>query len=380
MTAVLSAPVTTVRPTPAVVSAAIADRAPFIPALAPVVGADAQVPVAAGHRVGYANLDYAASAPALASVAAQVAGALGEYASVHRGAGHLSQVTTRRYEAARETVRGFVRGRVDDSVVFTRNTTDAINLAAHITPGDVVVLDIEHHANLLPWCAPKDGRNRARVVTARATIEDTLVAIEAELASEPASLLAVTAASNVTGEVLPISRLASIAHRHGARILVDAAQLVAHRPISIVSHGIDYLAFSGHKAYAPFGAGVLIGRSDWFDAADPYLAGGGATADVELGGEESSAGTTWHTGAARHEAGRRTCSAPCRSPRRAPRSPSWGRRPSASTNYGSANGSTPASPASTAYVPCRSSPIRRTASASPASPSTASPRGPWPNT
>ncbi|WP_241548641.1 aminotransferase class V-fold PLP-dependent enzyme [Gordonia alkanivorans] len=303
MTAVLSAPVTTVRPTRAVVSAAIADRAPFIPALAPVVGADAQVPVAAGHRVGYANLDYAASAPALASVAAQVAGALGEYASVHRGAGHLSQVTTRRYEAARETVRGFVRGRVDDSVVFTRNTTDAINLAAHITPGDVVVLDIEHHANLLPWCAPKDGRNRARVVTARATIEDTLVAIEAELASRPASLLAVTAASNVTGEVLPISRLASIAHRHGARILVDAAQLVAHRPISIVSHGIDYLAFSGHKAYAPFGAGVLIGRSDWFDAADPYLAGGGATADVDLRGDENSAGTTWHTGATRHEAG-----------------------------------------------------------------------------
>ncbi|SDU81270.1 aminotransferase class V-fold PLP-dependent enzyme [Gordonia westfalica] len=302
MTAVLSAPVEPARPArDAVLSDAA--PAPFIPALAPVVGAEAQVPVAAGRSVAYANLDYAASAPALASVAAHVAGALGEYASVHRGAGHLSQVTTRRYEAARETVRGFVRGRVDDTVVFTRNTTDAINLAAHITPGDVVVLDIEHHANLLPWCAPKNGRNRARVVTARDTIEDTLVAIEAELASKPASLLAVTAASNVTGEVLPISRLASIAHRHGARILVDAAQLVAHRPISIVSHGIDYLAFSGHKAYAPFGAGVLIGRSDWFDAADPYLAGGGATADVDVRHDDHTAGATWHTGAARHEAG-----------------------------------------------------------------------------
>lgn len=305
MTAVLSAPVSrSVRPALGTApvcdgrSSAVADRGPFIPALAPVVGADTRVPVTGGS-VAYANLDYAASAPALATVASDVAGALGEYASVHRGAGHLSQVTTRRYEAARDTVRAFVRGRADDTVVFTRNTTDAINLAAHITPGDVVVLDIEHHANLLPWCAPKEGRSRARIVTACDTIEDTLVALEAELASKPASLLAVTAASNVTGEVLPIGKLASIAHRHGARILVDAAQLVAHRPISIVSHGIDYLAFSGHKAYAPFGAGVLIGRSDWFDAADPYLAGGGATADVDLGDE----GTTWHSGAARHEAG-----------------------------------------------------------------------------
>ncbi|MFT4393768.1 aminotransferase class V-fold PLP-dependent enzyme [Gordonia lacunae] len=302
MTAVLSAPSAVGHQS---VDAGIVDHdhpaRPVIPGLAPVVGADVSVPLAHGGTTRYVNLDYAASAPALSSVAAAVAEGLGEYASVHRGAGHLSQVTTARYEAARETVREFVRGRVDDAVVFTRNTTDAINLAAHITPGDVVVLDIEHHANLLPWCAPRDGRNRARVVPACDTIEDTLVALEAELASAPASLLAVTAASNVTGEVLPIGRLASIAHRHGARILVDAAQLVAHRPVSIVSHGIDYLAFSGHKAYAPFGAGVLIGRRDWFDAADPYLAGGGATADVDLG--PRAGGVTWHTGAARHEAG-----------------------------------------------------------------------------
>lgn len=302
MTAVLSAPDTTGHET---VDTPVIDsthhRYPAIPGLAPVVGADVSVPLAHGGTTRYVNLDYAASAPALSSVAAAVAVGLGEYASVHRGAGHLSQVTTARYEAARDTVRRFVRGRVDDTVVFTRNTTDAINLAAHITPGDVVVLDIEHHANLLPWCAPRDGRNRARIVRTCDTIEDTLVALEAELASAPAALLAVTAASNVTGEVLPISRLASIAHRHGARILVDAAQLVAHRPVSVVSHGIDYLAFSGHKAYAPFGAGVLIGRTDWFDAADPYLAGGGATADVDL--SPHAGGVTWHTGAARHEAG-----------------------------------------------------------------------------
>ncbi|MDL9938587.1 aminotransferase class V-fold PLP-dependent enzyme [Gordonia sp. ABSL1-1] len=303
MTAVLSAPVSGAATTPRPIDAdsGVAD----CPALAEVVGADVQVPIASSAPEGirakhirYANLDYAASAPALSRVAAEVTTALGDYASVHRGAGHLSQVTTARYEAARDTVRGFVRGRTTDTVVFTRNTTDAINLAAHITPGDVVVLDIEHHANLLPWCTPVDGRSRVRIVTAEATIADTLIALDAELAAAPTALLAVTAASNVTGEVLPIGRLAALAHRHGARILVDAAQLVAHRPVSIVSHGIDYLAFSGHKTYAPFGSGVLIGRPDWFDAASPYLAGGGASLDVEL-----DASTIWHTGAARHEAG-----------------------------------------------------------------------------
>ena len=172
---------TAVIPVSAGREAGSAVRAP----LAPVVGADTCVPLITGDAVRYTNLDYAASAPALTAVADVVARSLGDYASVHRGAGYLSQVTTERYESARETVRRFVRGRTDDTVVFTRNTTDAINLAAHITPGDVVVLDIEHHANLLPWCAPRDGRNRARVVPACDTIEDTLVALEAELASAP---------------------------------------------------------------------------------------------------------------------------------------------------------------------------------------------------
>lgn len=265
-----------------------------ITALADVVGADQQVPTVSGKQVRYANFDYAASAPALAEVAAAVTEALGQYASVHRGAGHLSQVTTARYEQARETVRRFVGGRADDTVVFTRNTTDALNLAAQVVPGDVVVLDIEHHANLLPW----QRTGRARVVVAQPTFAETVAALEAELSAKPAALLAITAASNVTGEVLPIRTLTALAHRHGARILVDGAQLVAHRPVSLAGYGIDYLVFSGHKIYAPFGAGVLVGRGDWLDAAPPYLAGGGATAHVDL-----VDGTDWHTGAARHEAG-----------------------------------------------------------------------------
>ncbi|QHN32272.1 aminotransferase class V-fold PLP-dependent enzyme [Gordonia amarae] len=292
MTAVLSSPAVLSGPA---VSDSVAG--PFIPALAEVVGCDERVRVLDGSSVRYANFDYAASAPALRAVADGLLDALPQYASVHRGAGALSQITTHRYEQARETVRRFVRARTDDHVVFTRNTTDSINLLAHCLAergGDIVVLDIEHHANLLPW----QRLSGTRVVTACGTVEDTLAALDAELASKPAALLAITAASNVTGEVLPISRLASIAHRHGARILVDGAQLVAHQPISVVSHGIDYLVFSGHKLYAPFGAGVLVGRGDWLDEASPYLAGGGASAEVGADGAAH-----WHSGPARHEAG-----------------------------------------------------------------------------
>ncbi|MEH3156739.1 MAG: aminotransferase class V-fold PLP-dependent enzyme [Gordonia paraffinivorans] len=252
-------------------------------------------PVSVASRAvdhAYANLDHAASAPALGAVVDEVTRVLPEYASVHRGAGRYSQITTARYEDARAEVARFVRARPDDSVVFTRNTTDAINLLAGAVPGETVVLDVEHHANLLPWT-----RRGRRVVRCGDTVDETLDALATELRRAPAALLAVTGASNVTGEVLPIGRLADIAHDAGARILVDAAQLAPHRAITLAGTGVDHLVFSGHKLYAPFGAGVLVGRSDWLDAADPYLAGGGATADVD----ENR--VVWHTGAARHEGG-----------------------------------------------------------------------------
>ena len=245
----------------------------------------------------YANLDHAASAPALGAVTDEIARVLPQYASVHRGAGRYSQITTARYEDARTEVARFVRARPGDSVVFTRNTTDAINLLAAAVPGETVVLDVEHHANLLPWT-----RRGRRVVACGDTVDETLDALAAELRRAPAALLAVTGASNVTGEVLPIGRLADIAHAAGARILVDAAQLAPHRAISMASTGVDHVVFSGHKLYAPFGAGVLVGRSDWLDAAEPYLLGGGATVDVAGVGPDGE-GIVWQTGAARHEAG-----------------------------------------------------------------------------
>lgn len=263
-----------------------------------VTGADEFVPISDGATVRYANFDYAASAPALLEVQAAVQEALGEYASVHRGAGYLSQRSTSRYENARETVAEFIGARDDDHVIFTGNTTDSINLLANCVPGEVVVLDCEHHANLLPW-----KRIGARVVSAPLSVEGTLEALEKELSRRPAALLSVTGASNVTGEVLPIRRLAALAHRYGARIAVDGAQLVPHRRISLRDSGVDYLAFSGHKLYAPFGSGVLVGRADWFDEAEPFRCGGGASYEVIGTPVSKSVAVAWHTGPARHEAG-----------------------------------------------------------------------------
>ncbi|MBD2899089.1 aminotransferase class V-fold PLP-dependent enzyme [Actinomadura nitritigenes] len=259
-----------------------------------VVGADAPVPLNDGRHVPYANLDYAASAPCLEAVHEAVTRALPYYSSVHRGAGYASQVTTEAYESARETVREFLGAWRRAAVVFTRNTTDAMNLLAHAVPSgtSVVVFDSEHHASLLPWKRPVR-------LPVPATPAEAIGAADRALAATPvgARLLVVTAASNVTGELWPIRELAQVARRHGARIAVDAAQLVPHRPLDMTALGLDYVAFSGHKLYAPFGAGVLAGRADWLRAADPYLKGGGASASV-------AGAVRWAPAAEqRHEAG-----------------------------------------------------------------------------
>lgn len=265
-----------------------------IDALLPVSDRDLVAPLVDGRSVRYANLDYAASAPALESVTAQLAAVLPYYSSVHRGAGYASQVSTALYERSREVIGEFVGARSDDVVVITRNTTDSLNLLAGAVPegGNVVVLDVEHHANLLPW-----RRGACRVVPVAATLDETLAALESAVAAQPTALVAVTGCSNVTGEVLPLARLVGIAHRHGARICVDGAQLVPHRRVDMEALGIDYLAFSGHKIYAPHGAGALVGRRDWLDAAPAYLAGGGAVREV------TPDDVQWAAAPQRHEGG-----------------------------------------------------------------------------
>ncbi len=257
-----------------------------------VTGSELMAPLLDGSSTKYINLDYGASSPALTSVAAHVVETLGLYASVHRGAGYASDISTTAYENARDIVARFVGARSGEPVIFTRNTTDSLNLLATAVPGETLVLDIEHHANLLPWS--EHGR---RVLKAGDTIEETLTLLEAELVRQPAALVAVTGASNVTGEVLPLRQIADVVHRFGTRLAVDGAQLVPHRRVNMRAQGIDYLAFSGHKTYAPFGAGVLIGRRDWLDKAEPYLRGGGAVTTVEIDTQ------TWRTGPHRHEGG-----------------------------------------------------------------------------
>ncbi|HET7761221.1 MAG TPA: aminotransferase class V-fold PLP-dependent enzyme [Phycicoccus sp.] len=257
------------------------------------------VPTVTGEWVEYANLDHAASTPAFERVVRAVETATRTYSSVHRGTGWLSRVTSAHYEAAREEVARFVGAREDDVVVLTRNTTDAVNLLARSLPRGtpVVVLASEHHASLLPWRRPDTVRLPVprSLRDAEVLVEEALWTVTAR--TRRTALLVVSSASNVTGELWPVERLTALARRYGARVLVDAAQSVAHRTFDLAATGADWVAFSGHKVHAPFGAGALVGRRDWLDAADPYLAGGGATSSV------TEQGTTWASGAARHEAG-----------------------------------------------------------------------------
>ncbi|MBB4910316.1 aminotransferase class V-fold PLP-dependent enzyme [Actinophytocola algeriensis] len=258
-----------------------------------VAGSRLTVPLTDGTQVQYANLDHAASAPCLNAVQQAVDEFLPWYASVHRGAGFASQVSTKIYERARQVVREFVGARRTDEVVFTRNTTDALNLLARALPANtsVVVFDTDHHAALLPWRGPHVYR-----VTPTAEVERDLDEALARTPTGP-RLVVVTGATNVTGELWPVTRLAAVARRHGARIALDAAQLAPHRPVDVRELDVDYVVLSGHKLYAPFGAGALVGRPDWLRAANPYLAGGGATRLV------TERAVSWNYGPERHEAG-----------------------------------------------------------------------------
>ncbi|MFE6838648.1 aminotransferase class V-fold PLP-dependent enzyme [Streptomyces sp. NPDC057705] len=269
----------------------------------PVLGRDVTVPLVTGGEVTYAALDYAASAPALQRVWDDVAAYAPYYGSVHRGAGYLSQLSTDLFEQSRVTVAEFLDCRPADQVIFTRSTTDSLNLLAAVLPAgcQVFVFETEHHASLLPWTnAQVTYLNAPRTPDeAVATLERALA--DRELGEGPA-LVCVTGASNVTGELWPVKELAAAAHAHGARIVLDAAQLAPHHPVSVQDLDVDWVAFSGHKLYAPFGSGVLAGRADWLQQAEPYLAGGGASRKVARR-EDGGVDVEWHTTAARHEAG-----------------------------------------------------------------------------
>jgi selenocysteine lyase/cysteine desulfurase len=253
------------------------------------VGTEIEVPVLGGTSLRYINFDNAASTPPLKAVRDGVSAFLDHYASVHRGTGFKSQLSTWAYEQARLQVMRFVGADERTHVcIFGSNTTEALNKLARrlaFQPGDVILTtEMEHHSDDLPF------RGVARVVHTGCRDdgrldEDDFDRKLAELRGQ-VRLVAVAGASNVTGYLNPIRRLAAKAHAAGAWFSVDAAQLAPHRalrmrPLDDPEH-FDFVALSGHKLYAPFGTGALIGRRDLFETGDPDQRGGGTVEIVTL--------------------------------------------------------------------------------------------------
>lgn len=247
-----------------------------------LVGDYESVPCVDGIDRPYLNLDSAASTSALPAVARRVEEFLPSYSSVHRGAGFRSRQATAAYEQARRTALEFA-GRPDadgDIAIFCRNTTEAINHLAYrlrLAPHDVVLTTvIEHHANLLPWA--KYCHRRFVECDLDGTFTVAAVSDALDVSPRP-RLLAISGASNVTGWLAPLDAIIAAAHERGVPVLVDAAQLAPHAPMPAAA---DYVAWSGHKMYAPFGTGVLVGPRATFVDGDPFLAGGGAVDLVDL--------------------------------------------------------------------------------------------------
>ncbi|HET7010113.1 MAG TPA: aminotransferase class V-fold PLP-dependent enzyme [Anaerolineales bacterium] len=253
------------------------------------VGVDIEVPVLDGRRRRYVNFDNAASTPPLASVRQGVDRFLDHYASVHRGMGFKSQLSTWAYEQARERVNSFVGADPRQHVaILVKNTTEAINKLARrleLAPDDVVLTTVmEHHSDDLPF------RPIARVIHAGTLPDGRLdeTDFDRRLAAHAGRvrLVAVTGASNVTGYLNPIHRLARKAHDAGAWIAVDAAQLAPHRAVRMLDlddpEHLDFVSLSAHKLYAPYGGGALVGRRDVFERGEPDSRGGGTVEIVTV--------------------------------------------------------------------------------------------------
>ena len=203
-------------------------------------------------------------------------------ANVHRGVHYLSQQATDLHEAAREKVRSFVNAQKTEEIVFTRGTTEAINLVAssfcesQMREGDeVLVTEMEHHSNIVPW--QLQAQKRGIVVRHLPMTDDgRLVSFDdiATYMTERTKLVSVAHVSNVLGTINPVSDIIRLAHERGIPVLVDAAQSAPHMKIDVQMLDCDFLAFSGHKMYGPTGVGVLYGKEDWLDRLPPYQGGG----------------------------------------------------------------------------------------------------------
>jgi len=228
-----------------------------------------------------------------------------DHANVHRGIHVLSERATAAYEGARDKVRAFINARSSREIIFTRNTTESINLVAHswgranLRPGDVVVLsEMEHHSNIVPWqiLAEQIGfRLRYIPITDEGLLD--LDAYAALLRDEPVKLVSVMHVSNVLGTVNPVKEMIAQAHAAGALFMVDGAQSVPHLAVDVQALDVDFLAFSGHKMAGPTGIGVLYGKRALLEAMPPFLGGGEMIKKVTL------EGSTWNDLPHKFEAG-----------------------------------------------------------------------------
>ncbi len=228
-------------------------------------------------------LDSAASAQKPRAVIDAMAHCMeAQYANVHRGLHFMSERTSEAYEAVRDKVAGLINAASRDEIVFTRNGTESINLVAHsfgralLKAGDaVVVSEMEHHANLVPWQMLRDAHGvELRIVKITDSGEVDFASLEAQFADGKVKLLAITHMSNVLGSYTPAERLCAFAHARGAKILLDGAQAIVHRRVDVQVIGADFYVFSGHKLYGPTGIGVLYARREILEDMPPFLGGG----------------------------------------------------------------------------------------------------------
>ena len=212
-------------------------------------------------------------------------------ANVHRGAHHLSQLATEAFENAREKSRAFINAASTESVIFTKGTTDSINLVAqswgrkNLAKGDEVLISgMEHHSNIVPWQLICEERGATLKVIP--VLEDGSLDMKAfkELCTFKTKMLAVNHISNTLGTINPVKELTAYAHEKGARVLIDGAQAAPHMAIDVDDLDCDFYAFSGHKMFAPTGIGILYGKEEWLEKLPPYQGGGEMIKEVRFEG------------------------------------------------------------------------------------------------
>ncbi|RII31884.1 aminotransferase class V-fold PLP-dependent enzyme [Clostridium chromiireducens] len=247
-----------------------------------VVGSDTRAPISGGSTLRYINFDNAATTPPFKKVMEKINEFSEFYSSVHRGSGFKSNLSTEVYEQCKEIVMDFVGADKEVNIaIFLKNATEALNKVANmfnLCEGDIIICSrMEHHSNDLPW------RRKAEVhyidIDENGELNLNHFEMLLKLYGKRVKLVTVTGASNVTGYINPIHEIAKLAHSVGAKLLIDASQLVAHRKLDVKddnneSH-LDFIVFSGHKLYAPFGTAVVIGPKEFFNTAEPDTVGGG---------------------------------------------------------------------------------------------------------